>query len=238
MDISQDRSRQSATSRGFGAHFMSPVKKRPGKRKTQVMTTTAFDATRKRQRLQADVAALLATELPVIPEEEPGLMESSGQVEEELNAVGEVPEVSLEGSSGQDLNLEALEGSNNGFFKTESTYSGNDYTCNISEGQGLEKKRVTPDQATTILYEKWKATLPLLVDEILAYTTASVGAAIQPVGEELQGLCCSLDVKTTKVTCLYFDRKPHQFLWEMGNSDISLFQISRSSLSSPVPAAP
>ena len=37
------------------------------------MTMTAFDATRKRQRLQADLEAMLATELPVIPEEEPDL---------------------------------------------------------------------------------------------------------------------------------------------------------------------
>ena len=54
MDISRDRSRQPATSRGLGAHFTTPEKKRPGKRKTQVMTTTTFDAARKRQRLEAE----------------------------------------------------------------------------------------------------------------------------------------------------------------------------------------
>ena len=87
-------------------------------------------------------------------------------------------------------------------------------------------KHITPDQATTILYEKWKAALPLLVDEILAYTTSSVGAAIQPVASELQGICSpvsySSDLKTTKVTCLYFDRTFNQLLLSTGNSDMSL----------------
>ena len=69
------------------------------------------------------------------------------------------------------------------------------------------RKRITFDQATTILYKKWKVALPLVVDEILTYTTASVGAAIQPVGSELRGICYSSeDIKTTQVACLYFDR--------------------------------
>jgi len=189
------------------------------------MTTTAFDATRKRQRLQADVAAMLAAELPVIPEEELGLMDNAGPVEEQFNPNGEVPTqvLDVEGSSGQDLfdqtgELEELEGSNIDFVQTEHTYPGNNLTDNISEGQGLKKKRITPDQATTILYEKWKATLPLLVDELLAYTVASVGAAIQPVDLDLEGVCCSLDVKTTRVTCLYYDRMSHLFL--LGDGEI------------------
>ena len=129
----------------------------------------------------------------------------------------------VEGSSGQDLlvfnqtgKLEELEGSNINFVQTEYTYPGNDFTDSISEGQGLKKKRITPDQATTILYEKWKATLPLLVDELLAYTTASIGATIQPIGLDLEGVCCSLDVKITRVTCLYYDHMSHLFLLEDG----------------------
>jgi len=49
------------------------------------------------------------------------------------------------------------------------------------------QKRITPDQATTILYEKWKVALPLLVDEILVYVTSSVRATIQPEGCNIPG---------------------------------------------------
>jgi hypothetical protein len=217
MDSSRDRSRQPATSRGFGAHFTTPEKKRPGKRKTQVMTTTAFDAARKRQRLDAEIAEMLATALPVIPEEESVLMDSGGPtgVADELKAVEEV------GGSGPDSldptsNLEDS-GFDYGFYQThpqESTYESNDNVSGTHAPIPTKetRRRITPDQATTNLYEKWKASLPLLVDDLLAYMTASVGAAIQPVGSELEGRCCSLDVKTTKVTCLYFDRTSNQFL--------------------------
>ena len=205
------------------------------------MTSTAFDATRKKQRLQEDLAAMLATELPVIPEEEFGLTDSGGQigVEDERQAIEEVPE----GSSGwEPFDLTGnLEEAEYGFYQTHPEES----TCSDDNISGSHtpipmkdtRKRITPDQATTILYEKWKVALPLLVDDILAYTTTSVGAAIKPVGSELRSICCSSDVKTTKVTCLYFDRTSGQFLWVIGGSNTSISQISRLSRSSPAPAA-
>ena len=219
MDISQERSRQPATSRGLGMHFTSPMKKRPGKRKTQVMTTTAFDATRKRQRLQADLAAMLATELPVIPEEEPGSMDDgvSGQsctIEEEVVGIGNWAE--LPGQGPFDPTGQEPGGFDYGFpelYPENYTNSG-DKNLQNNESAQTKKKRITPDQATLVLYKKWKDLLPLLVDDILAYTAASVGAAIQTVGPELKGLCYSpsscpksSDLKATNVTCLYFDRK-------------------------------
>lgn len=215
MDISQVRSRQPATSCGLGAHFTSPAKKRPGKRKTQVLTSIAFDATRKKQRLQEDLAAMLATELPVIPEEEFGLTDSGGQirVEDERQAIEELPE-GLSGQEPFDL-TDNLEEAEFGFYQThpESTCSDDNISGSHSSMPMKDtRKRITPDQATTILYEKWKVALPLLVDDILAYTTTSVGAASKPVGSELRSICCSSDVKTTKVTCLYFDRTSGQFL--------------------------
>ena len=90
------------------------------------MTTTAFDAARKRQRLDAEIAEMLATALPVIPEEESVLMDSGGLtgVADELKAVEEV------GGSG----LDSLDPTSNledsrfdyRFYQThpqESTYS-------------------------------------------------------------------------------------------------------------------
>lgn len=216
MDISQDRSCQPATSCGLGAHFTTPEKKRPGKRKTQVMTTTTFDAARKRQRLEAEIAEMLATELPVIPEEDSVLMDSGGPtgIADELKPVEEV------GGSGPD----SLDPTSNwedsgfdyGFYQTHPQ----EFTDSNDNVSGTHapiptkgtRRRITPDQATTNLYEKWKASLPLLVDDLLAFMTASVGVAIQPVGSELEGRCCSSDVKTTKVNCLYFDRTSHHFL--------------------------
>ena len=44
MDISEDRSRQPATSQGLRTLYES-CKKPPGKRKTQVLTTTTYDKT-------------------------------------------------------------------------------------------------------------------------------------------------------------------------------------------------
>jgi len=173
------------------------------------MTTTTFDAAHKRQCLEAEIAEMLATELPVIPEEDSVLMDSGGPtgIADELKPVEEV------GGSGPD----SLDPTSNwedsgfdyGFYQThpqEFTNSNN----NVSRTHAPiptkgTRRRITPDQATTNLYEKWKASLPLLVDDLLAYMTGSVGAAIQPIGSELEGRCCSLDVKTTKVDCLYFD---------------------------------
>ena len=226
MDISRDRSRQPATSRGFGAHFTTPEKKRPGKRKTQVMAITTFDAARKRQRLEAEIAEMFTAALPVIPEEASGLMDSGGPtgVADELKAVEEV------GGSGPDSldptsNLEDS-GFDYGFYQTHPQES-NDNVSGIRTHTPIPTKetrrRITPDQAATNLYEKWKASLPLLVDDLLAYMTASVGGALQPVASELEGRCCSLDIKTTKVTCLYFDRKSNQFLRATGNLDLYIF---------------
>jgi len=219
MDISQDRSRQPATSRGLGIHYTSPVKKRPGKRKTQVMTTTVFDATRKRQRLETDLAAMLATELPVIPEEEPGLMDDDvcGQgynIEEEVAYIGNWAE--LPGKESFDPTSQEPEGLDYGLPKPYPEKDTDSYDKNLGnkESAQTKKKRVTPNQATFVLYEKWKALLPQLVDDVLIYTTASVGTAIRTVGPELKGVCSSpslcsksSDMKATKVTCLYFDRK-------------------------------
>jgi len=217
MDISQERSRQPATSHGLGSHFTSTVKKRPGKRKTQVMTTTVFDAASKRQCLEADLATMLATELPVIPEEEPGLMDDGvcGQIniEEEVADVGNWAELPGQPEEPFDPTSQQPEGFDYG---SSESYPENytDNTLGNPESAQKKKKRITPDQATFALHEKWKALLPLLVDDILAYTTASVSAPIQIVGNELKGLCyspssCSKlsDLKVTKVTCLFFDHR-------------------------------
>src|SRR6266567_1510956 len=205
MDVSWDRSRQPATSRGLRAHFTSPQKKRPGKRRTQVMAMTTFDAPRKRQHLQAELEALLATELPVVPEAESELMDGGGPS-------GVADELQVEGLLGQDSldpTTDVVDsGFDYGFHQPHSQDSA--YPDNKCSGTHAliptkePQKRVTPDQATTVLYEKWKESLPLLVDELLSYQSASVGAAIQPVGSELQGRCCLVDVKTSKVTVLYF----------------------------------
>ena len=206
---SRDRSRQPATSHGSEAHFTSSVKRRPGKRKTQIMATTTFDMTRKRQRLEADLAAMLATstELHVIPEEESGLMNSSGQnvVKDEFKAKVEVE--GLSGGEPFDLsgNLEELGGLNYGSYQTHPQ----DFTSddNISGRPMKEtRKRITP--------ESRRPQFP---------TTSSIGAATQPVGPEPQGICCSpifcsSNLKTTKVACLYFDRTFNQLLLSTGNA--------------------
>ena len=145
---SQDQSHQPATSHGLGAHFTSSVKRRPGKRKTQIMATTTFDMTRKRQRLEADLAAILSTstELHMILEEGSGLMNSGGQniVKDEFKA-----EVEVEGLSGGEPfnlsgNLEELGGLNYGSYQTHPQ----DFTSdnNISERPMKEtQKCITPE---------------------------------------------------------------------------------------------
>jgi hypothetical protein len=186
------------------------------------MTMTAFDATRKRQRLQADLEAMLATELPVIPEEEPDLMDESVEAEgyrRELPGQEPFDPTSQELPEGFDHGFPGTYPENytdvdHAFPENHPDNSSDSGDDRNQESVQAKKKRITPDQATFILYDKWKALLPLLLDDILAYTTTSVGVAIQTVGSELRGLCrspstCSksLDLKATKVTCLYFDRK-------------------------------
>jgi len=212
MDISQERSRQPATSRGLGTHFTSPVKKRPGKRKTRVMTTIAFDAGRKRQRLQADLDEILASELPVIPEEEAGPTHGR-HIEEQLEVVAKGEEPPEQEPS--NLNCQGPEDLGCG---VPESYPEDDNILGNQEPAPTKKRRITPNQAATILHEKWNALLPLLVDDILVYSTTSVGTPIQTVGSELKGLCSSpsscsnsSDLKATKVTCLYFDRKLDYF---------------------------
>jgi hypothetical protein len=176
------------------------------------MTTTVFDATSKWQRLEADLMMMLATELPVIPEEEPGLMDDGvcGQIniEEEVADVENWVELPGQPEEPFDPTSQQLEGFDHGSPAENYT----DNTFGNLESAQKKKKSITPDQATFVLHENWKALLPLLVDDILAYTTASVGALIQTVGPELKGFCyspslCSKlsDLNVTKVTCLYFD---------------------------------
>ena len=90
---------------------MSLVKRQPGKWKTQVMATTTFDTTCKRQHLEADLAAMLATstELHVIPEEF-GMMNSSGQngVQDEFKAEVEVEGLLRKGPFNLSGNLQGL----------------------------------------------------------------------------------------------------------------------------------
>jgi len=111
------------------------------------MATTTFDTTCKRQRLEADLAAMLATstELHVIvPEEESGLMNSGGQngVKNEFKA--EVEAEGLSGGGPFDLsgNLEELGGLDYGSYQTHPQ----DFTSddNISGGPMKEtRKRIT-----------------------------------------------------------------------------------------------
>jgi hypothetical protein len=171
------------------------------------MATTTFDAPRKWQHVQAELEALLATELPVVPEAESELMDSGPS--------GVADELQVEGLSGQDLLDPTTDtedsGFDYGFYQPDSAYPNDNFSGTHAPIPMKEPwKWVTPDQATTVLYEKWKESLPLLVDELLGYQRASVGAAIQPVGSELQGHCCLVDVKTSKVTVLYFDRISNQ----------------------------
>ena len=89
MDISRDRARQPASSHGMGAHYTSPIKKRPGKRKTQVMATVTFDAARKRQRLEARIDEIMSKKLPCIPEEQEG--QGKSDEIERLETLEELP---------------------------------------------------------------------------------------------------------------------------------------------------
>ena len=155
---------------------------------------------------------MLAIELPVIPEEESVVMHDgvSGQIsiEEDLENVGNGE--GLRRGTIRPNRLGTREGFDHGF---PEMYPEN------TRPQRLGKP------ATTTNERKRNVPLPIkqpslstrsgrVLNDIVAYTTASVGTAIQPVGSELKGLCyspfsCSksADLKATKVTCPYFERK-------------------------------
>ena len=112
------------------------------------MATTTFDTTRKRQCLEADLAAMLATstELHVIPEEESGLMNSGGQnvVRDEFKAKVEVE--GLSGGEPFDLsgNWEELGGLNYGSYQTHPQ----DFTSDdniLGRPMKETRKRITPE---------------------------------------------------------------------------------------------
>jgi hypothetical protein len=166
------------------------------------MTTVAFDPAHKRQCLEAWIEEIMSRKLPCIPEEK----EVQGQHDE-------VERLSM---------LEELPGgiTDQGKLPSEGELDINYHP----EGPGTheeallpKKKRITPNQATFNLYEKWKTTLPCLVDDLLAYTTTSVGAPICTAASELSIHCltpmsCLSDMKLTSVTCLYYDRTSNLLL--------------------------
>lgn len=203
MDISRDRARQPASSHGMGAHYTSPIKKRPGKRKTQVMATVTFDAARKRQRLEARIDEIMSKKLPCIPEEQEG--QGKSDEIERLETLEELPGAITNQGGEERFDTASLDG-----FHEDINYRSTEGPCTQEEASP-KKKRITPDQATFNLYEKWKVTLPCLVDDLLAYATTSVGAPLRAAASELNIHCltpasCLSDMKSTNVTCLYYDR--------------------------------
>jgi hypothetical protein len=223
MGISRDQGRQPATAHGMGTHYASPTKKRPGKRKTQVLTTIAFDTARKRQRLASRIEQIMSKDLPVMTEEDDEKLEGYPQ---EIGDIDEQTEWAPfhGGSEAQESFDHGLEDDSNHHHHHPSDGFG----LHTEEEASTKKKRITPDQATLILYEKWKTALPSLVDDLLVYTTVSSGIPLQPAASELTLLCptptsCPSDEKSTNVTCLYFDRKLNLFFKRRGLMQAPIF---------------
>jgi hypothetical protein len=200
MNISQERGKLLSCTSGLGAHFTSPIKARNPKRKTHIQAANTIDPASKRQRLEAELAQLLA---------------HSPQCEQ--TARWSDPCVDGEECSNKafDSEYDSVERTGDNLYHDAETYS--DFISEPPSSSMLDasanqkSRRLTPDQAAVNLFAKWQATVPTLVSDILSYYNSSVGHQIKPVKDLVQEGCplrssCA-DFKSSKVLCLYFDRK-------------------------------
>ena len=72
-------------------------------------------------------------------------------------------------------------------------------------------KRLAPDQSERNLYATWNSLLPTLVEDILSYTSATVGLPERVAESTLSSNCQAVPqncvTKTTQVLCLYLNRE-------------------------------
>lgn len=186
--LSHRRARQSAVTGGLGNHDSSPNKKRNEKRKTQVTTSSSFDAAAKKRRLEATLIQLLAPH------------SSSASTDKQIDNDNDWEDIDMDETPIEPtLDDETLPQPEN-----EIVTQSDDGNCK-PKGR---PKRLTPNQATQNLYDSWRLLLPTLVDDLLAYTSDSVGSVVKHVEGELHGECTTGCIsKVSKITCLYYDRE-------------------------------
>lgn len=81
---------------------------------------------------------------------------------------------------------------------------------NVIPDETSKSRRISPDQASRNLYNKWQEVLQKLVEPFLDFISKSCGKVVQPA-EILETTCCepACARKTGTILCLFQSRKSH-----------------------------
>jgi hypothetical protein len=74
--------------------------------------------------------------------------------------------------------------------------------------ESRDTRRTLPDRSTDILYTRWKALIPTLIEPHLKYSTRMLATALQTVPPVISACAAPLcPQKQTPIVCLFFDSK-------------------------------
>lgn len=79
-------------------------------------------------------------------------------------------------------------------------------TCPPTPADEKTKRRILPNAADFSEYTHWKKNVKDMVDPYLSYTNKSLGKPAERVDVIARHHCECVELKTTSLTCLYFDR--------------------------------
>ncbi|PPQ96642.1 hypothetical protein CVT26_010666, partial [Gymnopilus dilepis] len=192
MVISRERGKQPATRSGLGNNFQSPKKKRSSYYKTSRTAWKILNPEGEKQKLMAQMADLYVEKVvdPANRRKPPSTHGPAASSVEIIptNVNNPFSEEYLEDvDSDSEISLKPL----------------------VCPAVNASSRRVIPDQSEHNLYSSWNSLLPTLVDDILSYTSATVGLPGRVVGSSLSSDCrvAAQDCKTksTQVLCLYLN---------------------------------
>ncbi|PPQ95989.1 LOW QUALITY PROTEIN: hypothetical protein CVT26_016205 [Gymnopilus dilepis] len=177
LGIGRERGQLPAVSSGLGVHFTTPTKgRRAPSRKTKKFASSALDFNAKKRRLDAQLAAVIASaaQLKDLPDLEPSepTTEPSNYDFNPFDFESDVMDETTDNTYQSHLHLPIPQSSQS---PTEP-----------------KPKRLKPDQAALNQAEKWNALLPSLIHDLHAYYKASKNHEIGSIrGGELTEPCPS-----------------------------------------------
>lgn len=192
--LSRFRGQQGSVTLGAGCHVTSPEKRARKRKSQQAKATTSLDAARKRRALEREVARLFGHSTSSDSESHSmDTSQSNFQLDDAMKIDEQAPD-------------------ENGAWVDVPNHDHEDTPpCSTTMSSMPRMRRTSPSDATIVLFAKWRALLPTLVEPLLSFTSDSIGKPPQFINQDLKGKCirgpalCS--IKDTKVLCIQFGRK-------------------------------
>ncbi|PPQ70113.1 hypothetical protein CVT26_013398 [Gymnopilus dilepis] len=189
MVVSRERGKQPAIRSGLGNNFQSPKKKRSSYFRTSRTAWKILNPESEKQKLMAQMAEMYAEKVVdsadsrCIPSTYGNHVEYVPPEDQGVMWEGDVEDID------SDVEIPSRP-----------------IAPSVANGS---LRRIIPDQSERNLYSTWNSLLPTLVDDILSYTSATVGLPGRVADSTLSSNCRAVaqecGTKSTKVLCLYLN---------------------------------